>query len=196
MDVSELERQIKEAPDLPGVYLFRDGDGTVLYVGKALSLRRRLAGYTPAVREETRVPVKVGEMGRRAESVEWIVTSSDAEAFFLSITSSNAIALFQHPSSGRQIVSLIMITMAEEFPRVMFTRQPHRKGERSTSVPYANAAKVRETLDTLGRIFPFRKCRGKNPGPAQRFTPVCSYSIKRCDAPCAGYITPGGLSGD
>ncbi|HZJ39779.1 MAG TPA: hypothetical protein VFD20_02360, partial [Demequina sp.] len=74
--MSELERQIKEAPDLPGVYLFRDGDSAVVYVGKALSLRRRLASYAPAVREDAHVPVKVGEMARRAESVEWIVTSS------------------------------------------------------------------------------------------------------------------------
>ncbi len=188
MDVSELERQIKEAPDLPGVYLFRDGDGVVLYVGKALSLRRRLAGYAPAVREEARVPVKVGEMGRRAESVEWIVTSSDAEALFLE---HNLIKRHRPDFNIRlrddKSYPYIVITMAEEFPRVMFTRQPHRRGNLYFG-PYGSAAKVRETLDALGRIFPFRKCRGPQPG-RRTGSPCLQFHIKRCNAPCVGGVS-------
>ncbi len=188
MDVSELERQIKEAPDLPGVYLFRDGEGTVLYVGKALSLRRRLAGYAPAVREDVRVPVKVGEMGRRAESVEWIVTSSDAEALLLE---HNLIKRHRPAFNIRlrddKSYPYVVITMAEEFPRVMFTRQPHRRGNLYFG-PYGSAAKVRETLDALGRIFPFRKCRGPQPG-RHTGSPCLQFHIKRCNAPCVGGVS-------
>ncbi|MHB9150724.1 MAG: excinuclease ABC subunit UvrC [Thermoleophilia bacterium] len=189
MNVSELERQVKEAPDLPGVYLFRDGEGVVLYVGKALSLRRRLAGYAPAVRDESRVPVKVAEMARRAESVEWIVTSSDAEALLLE---HNLIKRHRPDFNIRlrddKSYPYIVITMEEEFPRVIFTRKPHRRGNLYFG-PYGSAAKVRETLDALGRIFPFRKCRGPRPG-RRTGSPCLQFHIKRCSAPCVDGISP------
>ena len=186
--MSELVRQIKEAPDLPGVYLFRAPDGEVLYVGKALSLRRRLASYLPAVRGEPRTPVKVGEMARRAESVEWIVASTDVEALLLE---HNLIKRHHPPFNIRlrddKSYPYIVITMEEEFPRVIFTRQPHRRGNLYFG-PYGSAAKVRETLDALGRIFPFRKCRGPRPG-RRSGSPCLQFHIKRCNAPCTGGIT-------
>ena len=81
----ELRQQIKQSPDLPGVYLYRDGAGEVLYVGKALSLRKRLANYLPALNgdESGRQPAKVNEMMGQAVSVEWIVTSNEVEALLL-----------------------------------------------------------------------------------------------------------------
>ncbi len=187
----EIITQIKGAPDLPGVYLFKDDGGEVLYVGKALSLKRRLASYLPAVRGSaaSRIPLKVAEMGAKAESVDWIVTASETEAL---IVEDNLIKRHRPPYNIRlrddKSYPYIVVTLEDEFPRVMFTRHPHRKGNAYFG-PYANAAKVRETLDTLGRIFPFRKCRGKTPG-RHSGSPCLQYSIKRCDAPCAGYITP------
>ncbi|MBN1628140.1 MAG: GIY-YIG nuclease family protein, partial [Thermoleophilia bacterium] len=84
-DTDDLRQQIKHSPDLPGVYLFRDGEGGVLYVGKALSLRKRLTSYLPGVSGDSggRLPVKVDEMLGRANSVEWIVTSTEVEALLL-----------------------------------------------------------------------------------------------------------------
>jgi len=187
----EIITQIKGAPDLPGVYLFKDDGGGVLYVGKALSLKKRLASYIPAARGGAggRIPVKVAEMGAKAESVDWIVTANETEAL---IVEDNLIKRHRPPYNIRlrddKSYPYIVVTLEDEFPRVMFTRQPHRK-RNAYFGPYANAAKVRETLDTLGRIFPFRKCRGKTPG-RHSGSPCLQYSIKRCDAPCAGYITP------
>ena len=158
----EIRRQMREAPDLPGVYLFRHADGTVLYVGKAASLRKRLASYLPATLGEdpSRVAGKVAEMVQRADAVEWIVASSEVEALLLE---HNLIKRHRPPYNIRlrddKSYPYIVITLEDEFPRVMFTRQPHRRGNLYFG-PYGSAAKVRETLDTLGRIFPFRKCRG------------------------------------
>ncbi len=185
----ELQRQIKDSPDLPGVYLFRDPQDGVLYVGKAVSLRKRLVTYLPAVRGDAgRVPAKVLEMAQRAETVEWIVTASEVEAFLLEHT----LIKRHHPPFNIRLrddksYPYVVITLEDEFPRVMFTRQPHRKGSLYFG-PYANAAKVRETLDMLGRIFPFRKCRGPAPG-RRTGSPCLQYYIKRCQAPCVGLIS-------
>lgn len=181
---------MREAPDLPGVYLFREENGSVLYVGKAVSLRRRLASYLPAAREESvqRVPVKVAEMVDRARSLEWIVASSEVEALLLE----NNLIKRHRPQYNIRLrddksYPYIMITLKDDFPRVAFTRQPHRKGSHYFG-PYSSAAKVRETLDILGRIFPFRKCRGPVPGRSSG-SPCLQYHIERCLAPCVGGIT-------
>jgi excinuclease ABC subunit C len=181
---------MREAPDLPGVYLFREEGGPVLYVGKALSLRRRLASYLPAAREASahRVPAKVAEMVDRARSLEWIVVSSEVEALLLE---HNLIKRHRPQYNIRlrddKSYPYIMVTLEDEFPRILFTRQPHRRGNQYFG-PYASAAKVRETLDILGRIFPFRKCRGPRPGRSSG-SPCLQYHIKRCMAPCVDGIT-------
>ena len=187
----DLQRLIKDAPDLPGVYLFRDAAGEVLYVGKALSLRKRLANYLPAVRSDgvARIPARVADMGQRADAVEWIVTSTEVEAFLLE---SNLIKRHHPPFNIRlrddKSYPYIVITMADEYPRVLFTREPHRRGNLYFG-PYSSAAKVRETLDVLGRIFPFRKCRGSKPG-RRSGAPCLQHFIDRCDGPCDGLISP------
>ncbi|GAB4242372.1 MAG: excinuclease ABC subunit UvrC [Thermoleophilia bacterium] len=189
---TDLTAQIKAAPDLPGVYTFKDSGGDALYVGKAASLKKRLSSYLSVVRgtDGGRSGAKVAEMIRRAETVEWIVVQSESEAL---IVEDSLIKRYRPPLNIRlrddKSYPYIVITAEEEFPRVMFTRQPRRKGELYFG-PYANAAKVRETLDILGRIFPFRKCRGRTPG-RRSGSPCLQYSINRCDAPCAGYVTPG-----
>ncbi len=162
----EIEQQIRSAPDLPGVYLFRDDAGEALYVGKAASLRKRLANYLSAVREKQpdHPSARVLEMGRRAAAVEWMVASSESEALLLE---HNFIRRHRPPFNIRlrddKSYPYIVVTLEDEFPRVMFTRAPHRKGNMYFG-PYASAAKARETLDILGRIFSFRKCRGLTPG--------------------------------
>ncbi|NLE74873.1 MAG: excinuclease ABC subunit UvrC [Actinobacteria bacterium] len=184
-----LEADIRAAPNLPGVYLFRDEAGDVLYVGKALSLRKRLSSYLPVVRAEgpEHPSARMLEMGRRAAGVEWLVTTSESEALLLE---HNFIRHHRPPFNIRlrddKSYPYIVVTMADEFPRVMFTRAPHRKGNLYFG-PYASAAKVRETLDALGRIFPFRKCRGVRPG-RRSGTPCLQHAIRRCPAPCRGLV--------
>lgn len=187
----ELQRQIRTAPDLPGCYLFHDGAGAVLYVGKATSLRKRLQNYLPAAqgRGAGRLPVRVIDMVERAEHVEWIVVSNEVEAFILE---ENLIKRHRPPFNIRlrddKSYPYIVITMEEEYPRVMFTRLAHQRGNLYFG-PYSNAAKVRETLDVLGRIFPFRKCKAGKPG-RRSGSPCLQYAIMRCEAPCDELMTP------
>lgn len=181
---------MKHSPLLSGVYLFRDERGDVVYVGKALSLRKRLASYLPAVggRQSPRIPAKVSEMMGRASTVEWIVTSNEAEALLLE---QNLIKQHRAPFNIRlrddKSYPYIMVT-AEEYPRVVFTRQPHRRGNLYFG-PYSSAAKVRETLDALESVFPMRTCRGRQPG-RRSGSPCLQFHIERCPAPCVGTIGP------
>ena len=187
----ELRHPIKHAPDLPGVYLYRDETGGVLYVGKALSLRKRLANYLPAIEggEAGRLPAKVSEMVSRSAAVEWIVTASEVEALLLE---HNLIKQHRPPFNIRlrddKSYPYIMITAEDEFPRVMFTRQAHRRGNLYFG-PFASAAKVRETLDVLGRVFPVRACRGRQPG-RRNGSPCLQFHIDRCPGPCLGSVEP------
>ena len=192
MSASEdLKQQIKTAPDLPGVYMYKDAAGDVLYAGKALSLRKRLASYLPALIGDnpSRIAPKVAEMAARATEVEWIVTSSEAEALLLE---HNLIKRYRPPFNvslrDDKSYPYVVITMEDEFPRVMFTRQPHRHGSLYFG-PYSSAAKVRETLDILGRVFPVRKCRGPRPG-RQSGSPCLQFHIDRCPGACVGKADP------
>ncbi len=187
----DLQESIKQAPDLPGIYLFRDGEGSLLYVGKALSLRRRLASYLPALDPGPAgrgIPAKVLEMVSRAVSVEWVVTANEVEALLLE---HNFIKQYRPPFNIRlrddKSYPYIVVTLSEEFPRVKFTREPHRKGDMYFG-PYASAAKVRETLDALRKVFPVRSCRGREPGRSSG-SPCLQFHLGRCLAPCAGRVS-------
>jgi excinuclease ABC subunit C len=186
----EFVQQVKHSPNLPGVYLFRDERGEVLYVGKALSLRKRLASYLPAVagKDVGRLAAKVNEMVGRATTVEWIVTRNEVEAFLLE---QNLIKQHRSPFNIRlrddKSYPYIMVTAEDEFPRVVFTRQPHRRGNLYFG-PFSSAAKVRDTLDALGRVFPLRTCRGRQPG-RRSGSPCLQFHIKRCPGPCVGAVT-------
>jgi excinuclease ABC subunit C len=188
---ADLREQIKLAPDVPGVYLYRGPAGDVLYVGKALSLRKRLANYLPAAlgAEGARVGAKEREMVSRAATLEWIVTTNEVEALLLE---HNLIKQHRPPFNIRlrddKSYPYIMVTLADEYPRVMFTRQPHRRGNLYFG-PYASAAKVRDTLDVLGRVFPVRTCRGREPGRPSG-SPCLQFHIDRCPAPCVGNAGP------
>ncbi len=183
----DLRELIKHSPDHPGVYLYRDETGSVIYVGKALSLRKRLSNYLAGLPggDNARVPVKMVEMLARAAALEWIVTSTEVEALLLE---NNLIKQHRPPYNIRlrddKSYPYILITMEDDFPRVMFTRQPHRKGNLYFG-PYGSAAKVRETLDVLRRVFPVRSCRSREPG-RHSGSPCLQFHIKRCLAPCVG----------
>jgi len=186
--IEELRNQLANSPDLPGVYLFRDLEGTVLYVGKALSLRKRLSSYLPSAKGEwSRNPAKVNEMVGRASAVEWIATGNEVDAFILE---HNLIKQHRPPFNIRlrddKSYPYIVVTMEDEYPRIMLTRQAHRKGDLYFG-PFANAAKVRETLDVLARIFPLRSCRGRTPG-RRSGSPCLQFHIERCTGPCLGAV--------
>jgi excinuclease ABC subunit C len=180
-----IEGQLKSMPAKPGVYLFRGGDDEVLYVGKAKSLRSRVRSYFRAG-DARKV---LDQLIDRVERIEVVVTSTEAEAFHLE---QNFIKRHRPPFNVRlrddKSYPYIAVTVEDEYPRVMFTRERHRRGVVYFG-PYANAKKVRETLDVLNRVFPYRPCEGPQPGRHSGI-PCLDYHIERCLAPCVGYVSP------
>src|SRR3954451_19501674 len=187
MPSERVAEQLKALPTKPGVYVFRDEKGQPLYVGKAKSLRPRARSYFQA---RGRDRPTISQLPARVHDVEVIVTSTEVEALHLE---QNLVKRHRPPFNVRlrddKSFPYIALTVEEEFPRVMFTRERHRRGVLYFG-PYANAKKVRETLDVLNRVFRFRPCEGPKPGRHSGI-PCLDYHIDRCHAPCVGYITQG-----
>src|SRR4029453_3976172 len=183
--VANLEDKLKALPAKPGVYLFRDARGEVLYIGKAKSLRPRVRSYFQAG-SGTRSTLT--QLPERVADVEVIVTDTEVEALHLE---QNLVKRHRPPFNVRlrddKSFPYIAVTVEAESPRVMFTRERHRRGVVYFG-PYANAKKVRETLDVLNRVFPYRPCEGPKPGRHSGI-PCLDYHIDRCLAPCVGYVS-------
>src|SRR6476660_6122185 len=182
---SRLENQLKGLPAKPGVYLFRNRAGDVLYVGKAKSLRPRVRSYFQHS-QDSRTAIQ--QLPDRVEDIEVIVTQNEVEALHLE---QNLVKRHRPPFSVRlrddKSFPYIAVTVEDEYPRVMFTRERHRRGVVYFG-PYANAKKVRETLDVVNRVFPYRPCEGPQPGRHSGI-PCLDYHIERCLAPCVGYVS-------
>ena len=182
----EIRTRLRGLPAGPGVYLFRDSRGDVLYIGKAKSLRARVRSYFNRSGDSR---PGVGGLVQRVRDVDVIVTSSEAEALHLE---QNLVKRHRPPFNVRlrddKSFPYIAVTVEDEYPRVMFTRERHRRGTVYFG-PYANAKKVRETLDVLNRVFQFRPCEGPKPGRHSGI-PCLDYHIQRCRAPCVGAISP------
>ena len=173
--------QRRRLPDQPGVYLFKDAGGDVLYVGKALSIRKRVASHFSG-------PHRGGlDFIDQVGSIDFLVTENEAEALL-------AEQQFIKRNRPRFNIRLrddksypyVGVSLDEEFPRVYFTRERHRSG-RLYFGPFSSARRVRETLDLLGKLFQYRTCEGPEPG-RRSGVPCLDYYIKRCQAPCVGYI--------
>jgi excinuclease ABC subunit C len=180
-----VEEQLKGLPPKPGVYLFRGEDGDVLYIGKAKSLRPRVRSYFQKGGESR---TTIAQLPDRVADVEVIVTDTEVEALHLE---QNLVKRHRPPFNVRlrddKSFPYIAVTVEDDYPRVMFTRERHRRGVVYFG-PYANAKKVRETLDVLNRVFPYRPCEGPQPGRHSGI-PCLDYHIERCLAPCVGYVS-------
>jgi len=182
-ELSRAERvaqQRRELPDSPGVYLFKESDGETLYVGKARSIRKRVNSHFSAKGE--------ARMTSLVDQIEFLATSTEAEAL---LAEQNFIKRHRPRFNIRlrddKSYPYVCVSLDEDFPRVYFTREKHRSG-RAYFGPFSSAKRVRETLDLLGKLFQFRTCEGAQPG-RRSGSPCLDYYIKRCGAPCVGYVT-------
>src|SRR5215218_8521666 len=184
----KLADQRKELPDAPGVYVFRNRAGEALYVGKANSIRKRVGSHFAG---------KGGGRGAgmggtaalidRTESIEFLVTQNEPEA----LLAEQAFIKRYRPRFNIRLrddksYPYVGVSLDEEFPRVYFTRERHRPN-RAYFGPFSSAKRVRDTLDLLGKLFQYRTCEGPEPG-RRSGVPCLDYYIKRCQAPCVGYI--------
>src|SRR6476660_2598488 len=173
-----IAQQRRELPDSAGVYLFYDKAGELLYVGKARSIRKRVASHFSG--GETRLTSRV-------ERIDVLVTANEAEA----LLAEQSFIKRHRPRFNIRLrddksYPYVAVSLDEDYPRVYFTREKHRPG-RVYFGPFSSAKRVRETLDLLGKLFQFRTCEGAEPG-RRSGSPCLDYYIKRCQAPCVGYI--------
>jgi excinuclease ABC subunit C len=173
-------------PDAPGSYQFADAHGRIIYVGKAKSLRSRLANYfgSPAL-----LPERTRQMVEAADHVEWIVANNEVDALFLE----HSLIKRHQPRFNVRLKDdksypWLAVTLDEEWPRAMVLRGQKRKGVRYYG-PYAHAYAIRETLDLLLRTFPVRTCTNNKFDRHQNHGRPCLYAhIEKCAAPCVGDI--------
>ncbi|MEA2208126.1 MAG: excinuclease subunit [Solirubrobacteraceae bacterium] len=183
---ASLLEQRRALPEQPGVYLFRDAKGRVIYVGKAKSVRKRVASHF----SKAQVPSSPGhaEMVASVESVECVIVATEAEAL---LAEQSFIKQYRPRFNIRlrddKSYPFIAISLDEDYPRVYFTRERHRPG-RAYFGPYSSAKRVRGTLEVLAKVFMFRSCTGAEPG-RRSGSPCLDYYIKRCEAPCVGYVS-------
>src|SRR5215217_6266793 len=180
---ARLTEQRRALPDQPGVYLFRDERGRVIYVGKAKSIRKRVASHfsNPSQYGTTALTDEI-------DHIESLAVATEAEAL---LTEQTFIKQYKPRFNIRlrddKSYPYIAISLDEDFPRVYFTRERHRR-DRAYFGPYSSAKRVRGTLDLLGKVFLFRSCEGPEPG-RHSGSPCLDYYIKRCGAPCVGYVS-------
>jgi excinuclease ABC subunit C len=177
-----------EIPTQPGVYRFRDDNKRVIYVGKAKNLRSRLNSYF--ANPDGLMP-RTRAMVHTAASVEWTVVGSELEAIQLEYTWIKEFTpRFNIMFRDDKSYPYLAVTMSEKFPRVQVMRGDRRKGTKYFG-PFYPAKAIRETVDTLLRVFPVRTCSVGVFNRAQRTGRPCLLGyIDKCSAPCVGRISP------
>lgn len=182
---TRLEQQLEALPARPGVYLFKDTDGSILYVGKASSLRHRVASYFGAARD---LAPKTLRMMERAADLDYYVTDSEQEAILL-----ECILIKKHRPhynirlKDDKTYPYLKLTVNEGWPRAHLTRRVVRDGARYFG-PFASAGSVHTTIALLEKLFRLRSCRKAITGDERR--PCLEYHINRCSGPCIGAVSP------
>ena len=183
---AELKTKAERLPDSPGVYLFLGRGGRILYVGKAKSLKKRVASYFAARADHT---VKTRNMLDRAVDLDFILTANEKEALILEAT----LAREHRPRYNIDLKDdkrfpAVRLSVDEPFPNLTIVRRRRKDGAKYFG-PFASAGAVRETLRILLDVFPLRKCRQK--GLPRRDRACLNFQIGKCLAPCQGYVTEG-----
>lgn len=179
-----IYHQLKAAPTKPGVYLLKDFQGKVIYVGKAGSLRHRLRSYFSPT---AKASYKIQRLVSSVADFEFIVTDSEAEALILENTLiKSRKPIYNTRLKDDKTYPYLKIGLNEEFPQVYITRRVVNDGARYFG-PYANAGSVHKTMNLLKKLFPYRSCTRTITGNDPR--PCLEHYINRCVAPCTGAAT-------
>ncbi|MFG2342776.1 excinuclease ABC subunit UvrC [Streptomyces phaeochromogenes] len=187
-DPSSYRPKPGQIPDSPGVYKFRDEHRRVIYVGKAKSLRQRLASY---FQDLSGLHPRTRTMVTTAASVEWTVVSTEVEALQLEYSWIKEFdPRFNVKYRDDKSYPYLAVTMNEQFPRVQVMRGQKKKGVRYFG-PYGHAWAIRDTVDLLLRVFPVRTCSaGVFKNAARTGRPCLLGYIGKCSAPCVGRVSP------
>ena len=182
-----LRDEIKNIPDKPGVYLFKDKRGSILYVGKAKSLKKRVRSYFNTNQQLPKVRLMVAQ----AVKIDYSVTATEVEALVFEATLiKEHRPKFNVSYMDDKSYPYLAVCFNEKWPRVKYTREKHRADTRYFG-PYTNARALKETLDTLLKIFPLRACSDTVMARTAKTGRPCLYfHINRCPGPCVGRTDP------
>lgn len=185
-DGFDLKEELKKLPEKPGVYLMHAENDEIIYVGKAINLKRRVSSYFRKV--VNRGP-KIDKMISLIHYFEYIVTDSELEALVLE----NNLIKEHHPKYNTMLKDdksypFMKITVQEDFPRVLFARQMKRDGAKYFG-PYTSAAAVKDTIELVKKLYGIRTCNKSLPKEIGVGRPCLYYQMKQCAGPCQGYIS-------
>ena len=176
-----IAEELKRLPNLPGVYIMRDSNNTILYVGKAISLKNRVKQYFMKNNKTARIEKMVSLI----DHFEYIVTDNEAEALILecNLIKKNR-PKFNVLLKDDKTYPYVKITLQDEFPTIYITRKIINDGSKYLG-PYADAGAIKELLEVIKKSFKIRRCKNYKLGKRE----CLNYHIGRCPAPCANHIT-------
>ena len=182
----DIQEELKKLPGKPGVYIMHDENDSIIYVGKAISLKNRVRQYFQSSRNKG---AKIDRMVTHIRRFEYIVTDSELEALVLECN----LIKEHHPKYNTMLMDdksypFIRVTTGEDFPRVQLARRMVKDKNRYFG-PYTSVGAVRDTLDLLHRIYHIRSCNRNLPKDIGKQRACLNYQIHQCDAPCQGYIS-------
>ena len=184
MESIQLKQQLRALPARPGVYLFKDSEGKVIYAGKAANLSNRVRSYFGV---SSSLPLKIQQLVSKTSDFEFMVTSSEQEALIIECS---MIKKYQPRYNVRlkdsKTFPYLKIDVNEDWPGIYITRRLQDDGARYFG-PFASAGSVRKTLRLVKKIFPFRSCTKSITGSGKR--PCLDYYIQRCLGPCTGVVS-------
>ncbi len=181
----DIEEELKKLPAKPGVYIMHDEADTILYVGKAVNLHNRVRSYFRKI--HGRGP-QIEKMVQQIARFEYIVTDSELEALVLenNLIKENS-PKYNTLLKDDKTYPFIKVTVSEEFPRVLFSREMKKDRSRYFG-PYTSAAAVKDTIELLNKLFKLRTCNRVLPRDLGQERPCLNHHIGQCLAPCQGYI--------
>ena len=181
----DIAEELKKLPDQPGVYIMHDDRDAIIYVGKAVSLRKRVHQYFQPSHDEG---IKKAQMVKQIARFEYIVTDSELEALVLECN-----LIKEHRPKYNTMLRddktypYIRVTLGEDFPRVLFSRQQKKDKSRYFG-PYTSAGAVKDTIELINKLYQLRTCSRVLPRDIGKERPCLNYHIHQCAAPCQGYI--------
>ena len=182
----DIAEELKKLPDQPGVYIMHDERDAIIYIGKAVSLRKRVHQYFQPSHDEG---IKKAQMVRQIARFEYIITDSELEALVLECN-----LIKEHRPKYNTMLRddktypYIRVTLGEDFPRVLFSRQQKKDKSRYFG-PYTSAGAVKDTIELVNKIYQLRTCNRNLPRDTGKERPCLNYHIHQCMGPCQGYIS-------
>ena len=181
-----IAEELKKLPDQPGVYIMHDSHDAIIYIGKAVSLRKRVHQYFQPSHDEG---IKKAQMVKQIARFEYIITDSELEALVLECN-----LIKEHCPKYNTMLRddktypYIRVTVGEDFPRVLFSRQQKKDKSRYFG-PYTSAGAVKDTIELINKLYQLRTCSRVLPRDTGKERPCLNYHIHQCQAPCQGYIS-------